>query len=97
MRYHSRRLNEVKRDDYYLPPRDDDDVDPPGQLVTKHELSVLTGCSGVTVQYFADEGMIPIAGIDNGKQLFDLADPKLAEWVAALQRAGYNQSPVEVT
>lgn len=84
---------------YYSAPEDDDVDQPDGQLVTRAELTRLSGCGGATIQRLADMGVIPraVGRNSDGKAVWNLADPQLAEWVAALQRAGYHQRPAEAT
>ena len=66
-----------------------------GQPITVRELSRRSGVSVTTISQLARSKMIPRAvGQDKeGNQLYDLADPKLAAWLTALQAAGYNRRP----
>jgi hypothetical protein len=58
-------------------------------LVSTGRLADLAGVSQNTVLRLASSGAIPLPAKEDerGNGLFDLADPKLAAWVEALQKA----------
>jgi hypothetical protein len=62
-------------------------------LVSAVVLSQLTGVSVSTPAKLAKGGMLapPVAQDEHGFPLFDAYDPRLQEWVCALQRAKYGK------